>query len=295
MNGQPQDSFELFADTLTITLGCILFIALLLVTITRSHQLDQSSLVQFERRSELLERQINVAENSVKRAEASLKHAIGLTASGKARLEAYEAAAHAELDNFVEQNGPEYTKALAEENRRSRIFFAKYPWMLQAIQANTQSLDERIDRAFAEASSRQVALSVLHQKEIEAPNAIYMILKDERLYPVGTRTEDPPHVSWIPENKPEATHAAPTWQVVPKEHAGLDLKEAKQLLAQTADSVHRASGSQIVLLVYEDSFQLARKLLQELSRSDLYFSWRPLTMKQRALMSDEGLPPDAPF
>ena len=57
----------------------------------------------------------------------------------------------------------------------------------------------------------------------------------------------------------------------------------------------RDSESQVVLLVYEDSFGLARELLAQLSQEDVNFSWRPFEMEQRIVMSKEGLPPDSPF
>jgi len=61
------------------------------------------------------------------------------------------------------------------------------------------------------------------------------------------------------------------------------------------EGLSRDSESQVVLLVYEDSFRLARELLVGLSQEDVNFSWRPFEIEQRIVMSEEGLPPDSPF
>lgn len=296
MNENSQDSFELFADTLTITLGCIVFIALLLVTITRSHQIDQSGLFYIERRSELLNLQISIAENSFSRVEDSLKKVIAAEPSKARLIRTYESKARAALIAFFETNEHNYAKAIADENIRTQIFFAKYPWMAQTIRSNIKSLDERIDRAFTKASNEPIAMSVLREQDIKAPVPVYIILKYKKIYPVrGGPGRDYAQVSWTRLSQSHAPEANPTWQLDPNENAGLDLDEAKQYLQKLSGQLTRQSKSQIVLQVYEDSFQPAREILRELSRSNVNFSWRPFEMGQPMLMSSEGLPPEAPF
>lgn len=296
MDENSQDSFELFADTLTITLGCILFIALLLVTITRSHQMDKSGLFHLERRSELLSRQISLAEDSVSQAENTLHSLTASDPSKEALILNYESRARAALGDFFRSNEHHYATAIANENIRSQIFFSKYPWMTQTIRTNIQSLDERIDRAFTEASNEPIALSVLREQNIKAPVPIYILLKHQKLYPVkGGPERDYTEISWTRLNQQNELTTNQTWQLEPNREAGLEWDGAEQHLQKLAGQLTRDSESQIVLLVYEDSFELARSLLRELSRSDVNFSWRPFKMGQRILMSSDGLPPEAPF
>lgn len=296
MNDENQDSFELFADTLTITLGCIIFIALLLVTITRSHQMDKSGLFDFERRSELLGRQISIAEQSLATAEKALDTEVSRTAQAQEVLENYEARARSALAKFYHQNEAQYANALASENIRTKVFMTKYPWMTETIRSNIESLDERIDRAFAEASKEAIALSVLREKAIKAPVPLYYLLKGDVLYPVsaGPYGENQ-HVSWARTGPQNVLGTAEKWQLSPIEGFGLRGSDAWATLQKDIKSLTRDSESQVVLLVYEDSFRLAREILAELSQEDVNFSWRPFELTQRIVMSKEGLPPESPF
>lgn len=296
MDENSQDSFELFADTLTITLGCILFIALLLVVITRSHQMDKSGLFHLERRSGLLNRQISLAENSVSKAENTLQSLTASDPSKEPLILNYESRARAALSAFFRANEPNYATAIAHENIRSQIFFSKYPWMTQTIRSNIQSLDQRIGRAFTEASNEPIALSVLREQNKQAPVPIYIVLKHQKLYPVkGGPGRDYAQISWTRVNQQNESKTNQTWQLDPNREAGLEWDQAEQYLQNLAGQLTRDSESQIVLLVYEDSFELARSLLRELSRNDVNFSWRPFKTGQRILMSHDGLPPEAPL
>ena len=296
MNDENQDSFELFADTLTITLGCIIFIALLLVTITRSHQMDKSDLFDFERRSELLSRQISIAEQSLASAEKALNSQASLTTQAQDVLEYYEAQAHSALAKFYHQTEAQYANALASENIRTQVFITKYPWMTETIRSNIESLDARIDRAFAEASKEAIALSVLREKAIKAPIPLYYLLKGDILYPVSAGPYGAnQHVSWTRTGPQNVLGTAEKWQLSPIEGLGLGGSDAWAALQEDIEGLTRDSESQVVLLVYEDSFRLARELLAELSQEEVNFSWRPFEMEQRIVMSKDGLPPDSPF
>ena len=222
MNDENKDSFELFADTLTITLGCIIFIALLLVTITRSHQMDKSGLFDFERRSELLGRQISIAEQSLAAAEEALGTQVSRTSQAEDVLENYEARARSALAKFYHQTEAQYANALASENIRTQVFMTKYPWMTETIRSNIESLDERIERAFAEASKEAIVLSVLREKAIKAPVPLYFLLKGDVLYPVsaGPYGENQ-HVSWTRTGPQNVLGTAEQWQLSPIEGFGL--------------------------------------------------------------------------
>lgn len=296
MNDENQDSFELFADTLTITLGCIIFIALLLVTITRSHQMDKSGLFHFERRSELLIRQISIAEKTLVTVEHELDTTVNNTAQAQEAFDDYESRARNSLAKFYDQTENQYANALASENIRVQVFMTKYPWMKQTIRSNIESLDERIDRAFAEASKEAIALSVLREKAIKAPVPIYFLLKGDVLYPVSAGPfGENRHVFWTRTGPQNVLGKAEKWQLSPIAGEGFEGSDAWASLQEDMEGLSRDSESQVVLLVYEDSFRLARELLVGLSQEDVNFSWRPFEIEQRIVMSEEGLPPDSPF
>lgn len=296
MNDEQQDSFELFADTLTITLGCIIFIALLLVTITRSHQLDQSGLFHFERRSELLSRQIAIAENALSKDSEALENAILGDHSADFKLKEYENNAAKALRQFLRENDRHYAQALLSENLRSQLFLTKLPWMLETIQLNINSIEDRINRAFAAASETPIAVSLLREQAIDAPIPAYVIIYNNKLFPVPAGPgREYPHIKWTPLSQTPQSSSGEIWQLSPQENAGMDLTTGMRYLEKLAAKISRDSKSQIVLLVYADSFQTARSALRELSKWSVNFSWRPFKMEQRILMREGGLPPDSPF
>lgn len=296
MDDSNKDSFELFADTLTITLGCVLFIALLLVTITRSHTIDESGLFQIERRSELLKRQVPLAEASVYPDEALIDTLTSADPGMDDLLLNYENATRSALDQFFQKNPPHYARALANENVRSQVFLSKYNWLMETIQTNIKSLGDRIERAFTEASNDPIALSVLREQDKSAPVPVYLVLKNQKIYPVeGGPGKSYRHISWTPVHPSRKTRSSQVWHLQLIEDAGLDKEAAEAHLRALTGKLSRKSESQIVLLVYQDSFQRARHVLRSLSQREVNFSWRPLETDQRILMSSEGLPPPAPF
>jgi hypothetical protein len=296
MNDELEDSFELFADTLTITLGCIIFIALLLVTITRSDQMDESGLFHLERRSELVSKQVDIALAQVDTTEAKLNQALATSNETATALSDYEAYARNQIRVFSEKHESDYAEALLAENQRTTLFLTKLPWLKQTIEENSHSLEERIDRAFAEASQQPIALSVLREQDKTASHAIYWIVFQQKLYPVpGGPPKQYRHITWSPYSSTNGDGNEQLWQLSPKTAGGLELNEGIQHLRDASAELTRDSDYQIVLLVYEDSFAEGRETLRELSAMDVNFSWRPLTQNQRILMSEAGLPPDAPF
>jgi hypothetical protein len=258
--------------------------------------MDKSGLFDFERRSELLSRQISVAEQSLAAAEKELATQSNTTTQAQEVIDDYESRARGALARFYDQTEAQYANALASENIRTQVFITKYPWMTQTIRSNIESLDKRIDRAFAEASREAIALSVLREKAIKAPVPLYYLLKESVLYPVtaGPLGENL-HVSWTRTGPKNVLGEAEKWQLSPIEGTGFGTSSAWASLQEDIKKLSRDSESQVVLLVYEDSFRLARVLLAELSQKDVNFSWRPFEMGQRIVMSKEGLPPDSPF
>lgn len=296
MNDEQQDSFELFADTLTITLACIIFIALLLVTITRSHQIDESGLFYLERRSDLISKQVEIASKQVSTTEQALDRLLKSNNEAIAALNNYEEHATTQLRHFLGENDTSYANALLSENLRISLFHAKLPWLNQTIQENSNSLEGRIDRAFTEASKHPIALSVLREQNRTAAKPIYWIVSNSKLYPVqGGPGNQYRHIEWEHSNHSENGGAEQTWQLSPKSEGGLNVVEGLRLIRESSIEITRESNYQIVLLVYSDSFKQARTILIELSTMDVNFSWRPLTLNQRILMSESGLPPEAPF
>ncbi|MGZ0657449.1 hypothetical protein ACWPKO_02610 [Coraliomargarita sp. W4R53] len=296
MNNQQEDSFELFADTLTITLGCIIFIALLLVTITRSDQMDEGGLFHLERRSELVSKQIEIAAAQVNSSEAQLSQAVSDQNASTSRLDDYEAYAKNQIRNFKEKHESTYAEALLAENQRTSLFLTKLPWIQQTIEENSQSLEARINRAFTEAAEQPIALSVLREQDKTASHPIYWIIANQKLYPVpGGPPKQYRHITWAPYESDQIKREEPLWRLSPKETAGLGLDAGLQHLRKNSAELTRDSDYQIVLLIYEDSFAEGREILRALSSMDVNFSWRPLTQSQRILMSTQGLPPDAPF
>lgn len=296
MNDEQQDSFELFADTLTITLACIIFIALLLVTITRSHQIDESGLFYLERRSDLISKQVEIAAKQVITTEQTLDRALDSSNEAIATLNDYEGHATARLHHFLGNNDTIYANALLAENIRISLFVTKLPWLNQTIQENSNSLEQRIDRAFTEASKHPIALSVLREQNKTATKPIYWIVSHDKLYPVqGGPGKQYRHIKWERSSHSENEAAEQIWQLSPKSAGGLNVGDGLELIRESSAEITRESNYQIVLLVYSDSFEQARTILTELSTMDVNFSWRPLTLNQRILMSEAGLPPDAPF
>lgn len=296
MSDEQQDSFELFADTLTITLACIIFIALLLATITRSNQMDQGGLFHLERRSELVSKQIEIASKQVRSTEQKLDLAIQSNQEATVILENYEEYALAQIKHYLAAHETTYANALLSENSRNVLFATKLPWLSQTIQENTQSLNQRIARSFAEAAKQPIALSVLRERDKVDSKPIYWIISQGKLHPVrGGPTQKSPHIEWSRVEQPTNDEAAQKWLLTPNAKAGLSLEDGLQQLTESAALIPRQSGYQMILLVYADSFPQARATLRQLSSMDVNFSWRPLTMNQRILMSKNGLPPDAPF
>jgi hypothetical protein len=296
MNEDQQDSFELFADTLTITLACIIFIALLLVTITRSHQIDQSGLLHIQRRSELLEQQIRLAHLAVTTAEEELRMQIKSDQQAPSKLAAYRQSALDQIDAVLKKFEPAYADALLAENRRAGLFTTKLPWISQTVESNNSSLKTRIERTFSKASQEAIALSVLREQAQSANEPIYWIIHAGRHYPVaGGPGQNYAHVDWKRTDKYNNNSGETIWQLTPKPSGGLDSKNSLNYLSELATGLTRESKRQIVLLVYADSFLEARILLTELSSMNINFSWRPLQQNQRILMSESGLPPKATF
>jgi hypothetical protein len=294
MNDEQQDSFELFADTLTITFGSIIFIALLLVAVTRSHEIEQSGLSHFERRSELLVRQIQVGEDALAAARLELDQALLQDEQRAAqRLGEYETAAKAALHGFFSQTEPNLANALAAENIRSQLFEIRFPWMAETISRNIASLDQRIRRANAEARKGAIARSVLREEKLDVrKQPIYFILKGEALYPV---TDGPGgknlYVSWTRVSLPNVPASRVKYQVSPKVGTGFESSQAWYALQKQIKNLTRDSEFQVSLLVFEDSFGLARELIKGLIQKEVNFSWIPYEIDKEIRMSGEGIRP----
>jgi len=291
-----QDSFELFADTLTITLACIIFIALLLVTITRSHQIDQSGLFHLQRRSELLDRQIELAKVALTEAETALQSAIADDRTASGRIAANERANLHKIQSFSGQNEASYAKALLMENKRANLFLIKQPWISQTIEQNKKSLDDRIERAFADSANEAIALSVLREESVSDVEPVYWVVHKNRFYPVtGGPGKIYPHVAWTQLDRNNDDTEERIWQLSVKPSGGFGLEEALRNIETAIERGFKESNRQFVLLVYNDSFAKARDLLRHLNRLDVHFSWQPFSEDQVIRMSESGLPPDTRF
>lgn len=296
MSDHESDSFELFADTLTITLACIIFISLLLVTMTRSHEMDESGLLYVQRRSELLVDQIALAKESLAAIESELNAVVEADSGALQRLESYRKLAVHKIDAAMQTHEKFYADALLAENKRAGLFSIKLPWIAGAVAANTVSLDARIERTFAEASERAIALSILREQSAEGAEPLYWIVREQGYFPVpGGPGRSYPHVLWRPTEKTDAQTGERIWQLMIQPTGGLNLEQAVESIEGVKKSISNQGKRQLVLLVYADSFKEGRALLEKLSQMEVHFSWRPFTEDQRVLMSESGLGPEVRF
>lgn len=295
MSEEQQDSFELFVDTLTITLGCIIFIGLLLVIINQSHLLDESGLFHLQQRSEILEKQVAAGRKEVERIEMILSEKLTNDSHAAKRIQAHEARMRHHLEILKLESDSHYTEAILSENKRHTLFLAQAPWITAAVAETHTSLSERISRAFAEATETPIALSVLReQSEIKA-KPVYWLIQRGQFFPVPGGPGSPyDYVEWARPEDPHLNNRGSLWQLIPKA-LGMRVDEGLRELERSAAKIRKPSEFQIVLLVYSDSFAEARQALRLLGDSDAHFSWRPMEMHQRVLMAPSGLPPDAPF
>jgi hypothetical protein len=296
VNRQEHDSLELFVDTLTITLGCVIFIALLLVTMTHSSAMDDGGLFHVERRSELLKQQIEDARASLGVAEAAVQQTLKENPGLRSRLSLETGIRESRIQSAVVGDRPEIADAKLDENRRLQLQLAKFPWVRESVLSNNASLGDRIARAYEANANKVLSVATLQERDRLNVKPEYVVLSMGRVFPVpggpGARYE---HVQWLPSSDRVSPNGQPIWELIAKPGKGLNIVEGITWLEQFLGEPDALHGRQVVLLIKEDSFEEGRKLLVLLSQHQVNFSWIPYMNATPMELTEGGLPPDAPL
>lgn len=311
MKISKNESLDLFADILTITLGVTMLFALLTaLTGTVSH-LFPDELRDHEIQTRLLEHQLaNIERKRIDQATSNEARAsrvgaafgrdpaVVLEEAERRLLSEAIAAAEGQLGE-IGGSGQALSlgrAALLRENQRLILDILRLESTEEVIQSRTVFLEKQIARSLHSIEETNSANLRFLREDRNRPRGqpFYIVCQYDKMYPLfqvtnGRLFRNDSGIGW--------THRSGTGQLraYPSRRDGLFHAEALDYIRKLPEMLENFPNHYPVLFVYGDSFYLARDALKILIESGMDFSWLPLAPEAGLIFSSGGLPPPPPL
>jgi hypothetical protein len=305
------DSFDLFADILTITLGVTMLFALFTALSSATSHFFPAELNDPEIQSMLLRDQVITANENVSRQAAAneeIATRIALTQGGDPQTVLTQARGDLAAQTIKEAakilgkpdkaipNLSPTKAALLRENQRLNLDILRLETAEDVISKRIESLNATITRASKGIEEANAAALRFLREDQKRPRGrpFYLVCQYDALYPLfqvtdGVIYRNQANVGWAHRRETDRLLASPS------RGDGLLYLEALEYARSLSQVLEEIPDRYPVLLIYGDSFELGRDVLQTLIQTDIEFSWRPLGPDAQLVFSADGMPPPPPL